>query len=76
MRTLHYQLHYQLTQKSLRIMREEKFKEVYATTTLTSFRITFCRRRSYGRHEKGYCGIWAKFRKDVILELIVATKQG
>ena len=37
MRTLHYQLHYQLTQKSLRIMREEKFKEVYATTTLTNF---------------------------------------
>ena len=34
MRTLHYQLHYQLTQ--LRIVREEKFKEVYATTTLTN----------------------------------------
>ena len=37
MRTLHYQLHYQLTQNSLRIMREKKFKEVYSTTTLTNF---------------------------------------
>ena len=36
MRTLHYQLHYQLTQKFFRIVREEKFKEVYATTTLTN----------------------------------------
>ena len=74
MRTLHYQLHYQLTQKSLRIVREEKFKEVYATTTLINFLLFSVERGPMGAMKKDTVGF--KFRKDVILELIVATKQG
>ena len=56
-------LHYQLTQKSLRIMREEKFKKVYATTTLTNFGLFSVEGGPVGAMKKDTVGFELNLRK-------------
>ena len=66
-------LHYQLTKKSLRTMRKEKFKDVYATTTLTNFLLFSVEGVPMGALKKDTVEFELNLGKDVILE-IAATR--